>query len=98
MPVYLYRLKLSGEKLEATHPMSAEPKTWGELCAVAGLDPATHPSDAEVERLIVPVRTQVGQFTSEIKNTGFRRLERRDSGVYEDVTAPKGERVLDSND
>jgi hypothetical protein len=98
MPVYLYRLKNSGERLEASHPMSAEPQTWAELCEVAGLDPAAHPADAPVERLIVPVRTQVGQFTSEIKNTGFRRLERRDSGVYEDVTAPKGERIVDAND
>lgn len=99
MPVYLYRLKESGERLEASHPMSAEPQTWGELCQVAaGLDPGAYPADAPLERLIVPVRTQVSQFTSEIKNTGFRRLERRDSGVYEDVTAPKGERILDSND
>jgi len=95
MPTYLYLV--GKDRLEATHKMREEPKTWGELCQVAGLELGQRNPDEKVERLIVPVSSQVGQFTSDIKNTGFRRLERRDSGVYEDVTAPKGERIVDSN-
>ena len=95
MPTYVYRV--GQDRLEVTHKMKEEPQTWGELCAVGGLELGERDPQEKVERLIVPVATQVSQFTSDIKNTGFRRLERRDSGVYEDVTAPKGERMVDSN-
>lgn len=97
MPVYVYRVQ--GEKLEATHRMSADPRNWGELCAVAGLDPARYPADEPVERLIVPVAGRVNEFTADLKNSGFQRLERRDKGVYENVTAPKGEqRFINANE
>lgn len=97
MPVYLYRLQDTGERIEARHSMKDDPQTWGELCRLAGLNPAGHSEDCKIERLIQPVRAQVGHFTSEIKNTGFRRLEKRSDGTYEDVTAPKGsaERNID---
>lgn len=96
MPVYLYRLQDTGERIEARHSMKDEPQTWGELCQLAGLDPAGHEPGVRIERLIQPVRAQVGQLTSEIANTGFRRLEKRSDGRYEDVTAPKGEgRIID---
>ncbi len=98
MPTYVYQV--GDERLEVAHRMSEEPKTWGDLCSVGGLPVGDrHAPELPVERLIVPVATRVAQFTSDLKNGGFRRLERRDSGVYEDVTAPKGaDRILDSND
>lgn len=95
MPVYVYRV--AGEKMEVSHKMSHDPQTWGELCEVAGLEVGERDPKEKVERLIVPVATSVSQFTSDYKNSGFKRLERRDSGVYEEVTAPKGERVIDSS-
>lgn len=95
MPTYLYRV--GEERLEVTHKMKEEPKTWGELCQVGGLDPGQRDPSEQVERLIVPVATQVSQFNSDIKASGFRRLERRDNGVYEETTAPKGERIVDTN-
>ena len=95
MPVYVYRV--AGEKLEVSHKMSHDPQTWGELCEVSGLDPGDRDPQEKVERLIVPVGISVAQFTSDYKNSGFKRLERRDNGVYEETTAPKGERVIDSS-
>ena len=97
MPTYLYQV--GEERLEVVHKMSQEPKTWGELCQAGGLPLGQRDPASRVERLIVPVATSISQFTSDIKNSGFQRLERRDSGVYEDVTAPKGGagRIIDSN-
>ncbi len=95
MPVYVYRVQ--GRKLEATHRMSDDPRTWGQLCAVANLPLGEVPPEEPVERLIVPVAGKVNQFTSDLKNSGLQRLERRDKGVYENVTAPKSERFIDVN-
>lgn len=98
MPVYTYRVVGDDHRFEITHSMSEEPQTWGDLCKLSDLEVARYDSASRVERLIVPVAARVSQFTSDLKNGGFRRLERRDSGVYEDVTAPKGpERFLDAN-
>ena len=80
MPVYVYRV--AGEKMEVSHKMSHDPQTWGELCEAAGMDLGERDPGEKVERLIVPVGISVAQFTSDYKNSGFKRLERRDSGVY----------------
>lgn len=98
MPVYTYRVVGDDRRFEINHSMSEEPQTWGDLCNLSDLEVSRYDSTSRVERLIVPVAARVSQFTSDLKNGGFRRLERRDSGVYEDVTAPKGpERFLDAN-
>lgn len=93
MPTYLYRV--GDDRIEVTHPMKEDPQTWGDLCRVSGLAPGERDPQEKVERLIVPVASQINQFTSDYKNSGFRRLEKRSGGVYEDVTAPKGERIID---
>lgn len=95
MPTYTYRVGAELERLDVVHPMKNDPQTWGELAAVAGLDVQRHPADTPVERLIAPVRAQVSQFTSDLRNQGFKKLHKRSDGVYEDVTAPKGERIVD---
>lgn len=96
MPTYVYRV--GEERLEVTHPMKEDPKNWGELCRAGGLAAGQRDPQTPVERLIVPVATHVGQFRSDYKNSGFQRLEKRDNGVYENVTAPKGEgRIVDIN-
>jgi hypothetical protein len=97
LPIYVYRVKHTDQRYEVRHSMAAEPKTWGDLCQLGELDPDQHPAEAAVERLILPVATQVGQFTSDLKNSGFQRLEKRSDGSYENVTAPKGgsDRIID---
>lgn len=98
MPVYLYRVVGDDQRFEVNHSMSEEPQTWEDLCNLSDLEANSYDPKSRVERLIVPVAARVSHFTSDLKNGGFRRLERRDSGVYEDVTAPKGpERFLDAN-
>ena len=74
--------------------MSQSPKTLGELCEITGLELSGRDPQLKVERLIQPVSVSVGTFKADLKNKGFKRLERRDTGVYEDVTAPKGERIV----
>jgi hypothetical protein len=97
MPTYLYRV--GEERLEVMHSMKADPQTWGELRAVAELPSRDYADHQPVERLIVPVAAKVSEFTADFRNKGLQRLEKRDKGVYENVTAPKGsiERILDSN-
>lgn len=50
MPTYDYRLP-DGRVVEARHRMSESPRTWGELCAVSGLECGEVAEDAPVERL-----------------------------------------------
>lgn len=52
MPTYDYRCNDNGQVVEVKHPMSDRLKTWGELCAVAGIDPGETSADAPVERMI----------------------------------------------
>ena len=53
--------------------------------------------DALETPVMKAVAGKVNQFTSDLKNSGLQRLERRDKGVYENVTAPKSERFIDVN-
>lgn len=94
MPTYVYRIVGTDERFEAVHRMSQMPQTLGELCEVAGLDLAGRDPQLPVERLIQPVQTKIAKFNAEIRNSGLTKLERRDKGVYEDVTKPKGERTI----
>lgn len=52
MPTYDYRCAANGRVIEVRHRMSERLTTWGELCALAGLEPGETPADAPVERLI----------------------------------------------
>jgi len=52
MPTYDYLCEANGQKVEVKHRMSEEVKSWGELCAKAGIDAGDTPSDAPVRRLI----------------------------------------------
>ena len=98
MPTYLYRV--GEERLEVIHSMKADPTTWGELKALVSLPERDYSDDLPVERLIVPVAARVSEFTADYKNKGFARLEKREHGVYENVTAPKGsdDRFVNAND
>jgi len=52
MPTYDYRCEANGRVVEVRHRMNDRLATWGELCALAGLDCGTTPPDAPVEKLI----------------------------------------------
>ena len=52
MPSYDYRCAANGQVVEVSHRMSERLATWGELCALAGLEPGDTLADMPVERLI----------------------------------------------
>ena len=52
MPTYDYRCNDNGQIVEVKHPMSDRLRTWGELCALVGIDPGETSADAPVEKLI----------------------------------------------
>lgn len=52
MPTYDYRCAATGEVHEVKHRISEKAHTWGELCALGGIDPGEVPADSPVERLL----------------------------------------------
>jgi hypothetical protein len=52
MPTYDYRCEANGKVVEVRHGMNETLATWGELCALAGIEPGDTPRDASVQRLI----------------------------------------------
>jgi hypothetical protein len=99
MPAYEYECAFNGTTLEVVHPMEVTVKTWGELCALAGLDIGDTPAEVPVRKLMpLPgISTPIGD--SKYKELGFTKLVRRDQGVYENVTATGGEsRYMRAND
>lgn len=51
MPTYDYRCTATGRVVEVQHRMSEQAVTWGELCALAGIEPGDTPSESPVTRL-----------------------------------------------
>lgn len=52
MPTYDYRCEFNGQIIEVKHRMHERASTWGELCAIAGIDAGDTPLDSSVEKLI----------------------------------------------
>ena len=52
MPTYDYFCAANNQVVEIRHRMSETVATWGELCALAGIDPGDTPARTPVERLI----------------------------------------------
>ncbi len=52
MPKYDYRCEQNRQTIEVSHSMSDRVNTWGELCALAGIDAGDTPSDAPVHKII----------------------------------------------
>jgi predicted nucleic acid-binding Zn ribbon protein len=99
MPTYVYLCDANGASVEVVHRMAEDVKTWGELCELAGRDQKDTPADAPVRRQIFAPGVQSLRGPAELKNLGFKKLVKRDKGVYEDVTATGQEsRYLDAND
>ena len=51
MPTYDYRCSSNNRTVEVRHRMSEQVLTWGELCALAGIETGNTPVDAPVEKL-----------------------------------------------
>ncbi|MEM9379889.1 MAG: zinc ribbon domain-containing protein [Planctomycetota bacterium] len=99
MPTYVYLCEANGAEVEVVHPMADSIETWGELCERAGCDPERTPADAPVHRRIFAPAVRSVRGPAELKNLGLTKLVKRDSGVYENVTASNGEaRYIDAND
>lgn len=99
MPTYVYLCNANGAAVEVVHSMADDIETWGELCGRAGCDPGDTPLDAPVRRQIFAPAVQTVRGAAELKNLGFKKLVRRDKGVYENVTAiDKESRYFDASD
>jgi len=83
MPVYVYEHKGKGcsigKGFEVTQSMSDDALSSCPECGRA------------VQRLILPVNIATPTGNSQLKNMGFTKLVKRDTGVYENVTATDGE-------
>jgi hypothetical protein len=52
MPTYEYRCPANGRTVEVSHPMADSVKTWGDLCARAGIDPGNTAPGEPVEKAV----------------------------------------------
>lgn len=91
MPIYVYECSENGCRVELLHPMGETFSTWGQLCARAGRDLGSTPPDSPVCRVPSAPSLSFPKTHSDLKNMGFTKLVKRDSGVYENVTATDGE-------
>ena len=51
MPTYDYLCQANGQVVEVKHRMSESVSSWGELCALAGIDAGATPANTPVTRL-----------------------------------------------
>ena len=88
MPAYDYYCETNGQTIEVNHPVDAALCTWLELCYATGRPLGDTDPLVPVRKVIksAPAVT-VTTFNSELKNAGFTKLIKRDTGVYENVTA-----------
>ena len=99
MPVYEYYCPENDRHVEVIHGMKESLSTWGELCSMARIEPGATPADSPVERLLFPVGVNTPQGDSSLKNMGFTKLVKRDTGVYENVTRTGNEsRYMNAGD
>ena len=98
MPRYDYHCPQNDFIVEVRHGVNERLKTWGELCARASIGLEGTAEDAAVELVVYAPALSFPQGNSALKNLGFSKLVRRDSGVYENVTAREGQTKIVSAD
>ena len=99
MPMYVYLCDANEVSVEVFHGIADEIENWGELCERADLDPGDTPADTPVRRQIFAPAVHSVRGPAELKNLGFSKLVKRDSGVYENLTATdKASRIVDANE
>ena len=88
MPIYDYYCEANRRTVEVAHPVGKKLRHWAEVCYYAQIPMGDTDPQAPVSIFISrPPGVAVPKFNSEIKNLGFTKLEKRDDGVYENVTA-----------
>ena len=92
MPIYAYFCADNGQTVEVVHSMKVDLHTWGDVCELAGRATGETSPGAKVERILYPVGVAVPMSNSKLKELGFTKLVRRETGVYENVTAHEGEK------
>ncbi len=99
MPIYEYICSANERQMEVLHHFDEKVETWGQLCLLAGIDPGTTSPDAPVKKQISTPSLAFPKTNTELKNLGFTKLVKRESGVYENVTATdKEKRYMRSDD
>jgi len=98
MPRYDYHCPDNDCVVEVRHGVNERIKTWGELCERAMIEPRGTPAEALVELVVYAPALSFPKGDSALKNLGFSKLVRRDSGVYENVTAQDGQSKIVSAD
>lgn len=87
MARYDYYCPANDCTVEVVHKMGEKLETWGEVCEAAGVALGDTPSDAPVSIRINLPNISVPIGDSKYKEMGFTKLVRKDTGVYENVTA-----------
>lgn len=95
MPVYEYHCDANGQTIDVVHSMDAELTTWLEVCYVAQVPLGETDPLAPVRRVLTRAPgVSVVQGNAELRDQGFTKLVRRDTGVYENVTAKGDEKRI----
>ena len=93
LPTYDYFCEANGTTVELSHPMDTELRFWAEVCYVAQIGLGKTDPMAPVKRVITRAPgTVITAGNAELKNLGLTKLVKRDTGVYENVTAADGEK------
>lgn len=98
MPRYDYHCPDNDYIVEVRHGVDERIKTWGDLCERAMIGPRGTPADAPVELVVHPPALSFPKGDVALKNMGFSKLVRRETGVYENVTAQDGQAKIVSAD
>jgi len=92
MPMYEYHCPENGRIVEVIHDYEQNVATWGLLCKLAEIPFGETSPNAPVERQISVPGLAFPKTNSELKNMGFTKLVKRETGVYENVTARDGDK------
>ena len=93
MPSYDYYCEANDQTVEVEHPISEKLGFWAEVCYYTGRPLGETDPEAPVKRVIRSAPgVAVPKFNSELKNLGFTKLEKREDGVYENMTALDSEK------
>ncbi len=88
MPAYDYYCEANNETVEVIHSASKKLHFWAEVCYYAQIPLGDTEPEAPVKVVISKAPSvSIPKFNSELRNIGFTKLEKRDDGIYENVTA-----------
>lgn len=91
MPVYDYLCEANGQTVAVRHSIDTELTTWGEVCYAAQIAMGETEFLAPVRKVLSVSAIVAPPGNTELKNAGFTKLVKRDTGVYENVTRGDGE-------